>query len=279
MPAMSASDARRTVRACMPVALAVALAACGGGQGRDAGDAAPSATTDRVAAAGAASQASAAAGATPASPADAAGAGPAARFGERQLDHPDNLQMLMLMYRLEGREPPIGEWAAAQSRVAYADEFQRPALLKEEQERLQGIHDSTAEVGRLRMNVNARFGEYDATRGGYYLDAFVPGSQFNFTAQPSPSTGAQRISLQIDNPEELNFWPLDAAAAKDVLARNGGQRNVVLDSRFRITGIGRRGDGPVISARLLGYAIGSDRYGNPVTFDERRFEPTSQAGP
>jgi len=273
MPAMSASKVRRTVRACMPVALALALAACGGGQKHDEGDAASPATADR---AGAASQAPAVAGA---SPVEVSGAGPAARFGERQLDHPDDLQVLMLMYRLEGREPPIGEWAAAQSRVAYADEFQRPALLKEEQERLQGIYDSTAEVGRLRMNVNARFGEYDAARGGYYFDAFMPGSQFDFSARPSPSGGAQRISLQVDNPEELNFWPLDAAAAKDVLARNGGQRNVVLDSRFRITGIGRRGDGPVISARLLGYAIGSDRYGNPATFGERRFEPTAQAAP
>ena len=40
--------------------------------------------------------------------------------------------------------------------------FKRPALLREEQERLQGIYDGTADVGRLRMNVNARFGEYDA---------------------------------------------------------------------------------------------------------------------
>lgn len=275
MPAMSVSEARRRMRACLSVALVAALAACGG-QAQPEGDATASdsgggsAPQDTVTAANANA---------PAPPAATSAAEPAPRFGERQLDYPDDLQMLMLAYRLEGRQPPIDEWAAAQYRVAHADEFKRPALLEEERQRLQGIYDGTADVGRLRMNVNARFGEYDAARGGYYLDAFMPGSRFDFTAHPAPSATAQRIALQVDNPEELNFWPLDAVAAKDVLERNGGLRDVTLDSRLRITGIGRRGDGPVIGARLSGYAIGSDRYGNPLRFGERQFEPAKQAGP
>ena len=268
MPAMSASDARGRACLLLVLALTVLLAGCEGGQ-PETGEA-----TAEPATHGAADAAPAKAGA-PApsrSAASEAGASAAVRFGERQLDHPDNLQILMLAYRLEGRTPPINEWAAAQSRVVYADEFTRPALLKEEQERLQGIYDGTAEVGRLRMNVNARFGEYDATRGGYYLDAFMPGSAFDFSAQPSPSTQAQHISLRVDNPEELNFWPLDAAAAQDVLARNSGTRSVVLDSRFVITGISRRNEGRVITARLAGYVIGSDHYNRPATFGERRFD-------
>ncbi len=273
MPAMSVSETRRRMRACIPAALVAALAACGG-QAQPEGN-----VTASDNGGGSAPQDTVAASKAPASPAGASAAARAPRFGERQLDHPDDMQMLMLAYRLEGREPPIGEWAAAQSRVAYADEFQRPALLAEERQRLQGIYDGTADVGQLRMNVDARFGEYDAARGGYYLDAFMPGSRFNFSVQPAPSTTAQRIVLQIDNPEELNFWPLDATAAKDVLEKNRGMRDVTLDSHLRITGIGRRGDGPVIGARLSGYAIGSDRYGNPLRFGERRFDPAQKAGP
>ena len=197
---------------------------------------------------------------------------PAVRFSDRQLDHPDDLQILMLAYRLEGRTPPIDEWASSQYRVKYADEFKRPSLLKEEQERLQGVYDGTAEVGRLRLNVNAQFGEYDAGRGGYYLDAFMPGSAFSFDAQPSPEIQRQRITLQVDNPEELNFWPLDAARAQDVLTRNSGLRSVVLDSRFLITGVSRRSEGLVIKARLLGYTIGSDHYNRPATFGEVNFD-------
>lgn len=272
MPAMSASDARRRAPACLVLALTVALAACEGGQAE--GDTASASTSASTAQASGTSPAAAAPDARVSSDKAVAtsGAPAVARFGDRQLDHPDDLQILMLAYRLEGRTPPIDEWAAAQSRVAYADEFTRPALLKEEQERLQGIYDGTADVGRLRMNVNARFGEYDASRGGYYLDAFMPGSAFNFSVQPSPSAGTQQISLQVDNPEELNFWPLDATAAQDVLTRNSGMRSVVLDSRFVITGISRRNDGRVISARLAGYAIGSDHYNRPATFGELRFD-------
>lgn len=272
MPAMSASEARRRAPACLVLALTVALAACEGGQ-LEGETASASASTGQAAGTSPAA-ASPDARASSDKAAAASGAPAAARFGDRQLDHPDDLQILMLAYRLEGRTPPIDEWAAAQSRVAYADEFKRPALLKEEQERLKGIYDGTADVGRLRMNVNARFGEYDATRGGYYLDAFMPGSTFSFSVQPSPSTRAQQISLQVDNLEELNFWPLDAAAAQDALARNSGLRSVVLDSRFVITGVSQRSDGRVITARLVGYAIGSDHYNKPATFGELRFDAT-----
>lgn len=264
MPAMSASEIRMLVVAGLALMLAVVLSACGGSS--DAGMEAAVATTTTP---------------TPSNEASTDGAAPApsatppaskqAGYGERQIDHPDDLQMLLLAYRLERREPPIATWAGQQSRVMYADEFQRPALLQDEQSRLQSIYDGTADVGRLRLNVNALFGEYDSARGGYYLDSFMPGSAFHFNAQPSPTERQQRVSLQIDNSEELNFWPLDTAAAQDVLTRNSGLRNVTLDSRLRITGIHRRSDGPVITARLEGYSIGSEHYGRPVSLGELQF--------
>lgn len=261
MPAMSVSD----IRASAIAALLLVLSACGGSN--DAAVEAPDAAT----ATPAPSSSTAPVAGTTSTSSSTQPAATEARYGERQLDHPDDLQMLLLSYRLEGREPPIATWAGQQSRVVYADEFQRPALLQDERGRLRAIHDGTADVGRLRLNVNARFGEYDSARGGYYLDAFMPGSVFHFDAQPSPAERQQRVSLQIDNLEELNFWPLDAAAAQDVLARNSGLRDVTLDSRLRITGVNRRSDGPVITARLEGYSIGSDRYGRPVSLGDRQF--------
>ena len=267
MPAMYASKSRRYGSVCLALLFAFTLAACEGEQpARDVGQTIPQPeAADAASPAGTTKAASPAGSVIDATPSED-------RFGDRQLDHPDDLQILMLAYRLEGRTPPIDEWASAQYRVKYADEFKRPSLLKEEQERLQGVYDGTAEVGRLRLNVNAQFGEYDAGRGGYYLDAFMPGSAFSFDAQPSPEIQRQRISLQVDNPEELNFWPLDAARAQDVLTRNSGLRSVVLDSRFLITGASRRSEGLVIKARLLGYTIGSDHYNRPATFGEVNFD-------
>ena len=267
MPAMYASESRCYRIVSLVLLCTFMLAACEGEQpARDAGEAAPPQET--------ADTSAPTSTARPTSPAvgDANATQSPVQFGDRQLDHPDDLQILMLSYRLEGRTPPIDEWASAQYRVKYADEFKRPSLLKEEQERLQGVYDGTAEVGRLRLNVNAHFGEYDAGRGGYYLDAFMPGSAFSFDAQPSPEIQRQRISLQVDNPEELNFWPLDAARAQDVLTRNSGLRSVVLDSRFLITGASRRSEGLVIKGRLLGYTIGSDHYNRPATFGEVNFD-------
>src|SRR5690606_13652224 len=133
------------------------------------------------------------------------------------------------------------------------------AVLESELQRLQGIYDGTAGVGRLRMDVSAQLSQYDSARGGYYLTAFTPGSAFNFSAELA-SPARERISVQVDNEEELNFWPLDAATAQEVLRKTNGSRSVSLDSRFRITGIGQRSGGPTITVRLQRYTIVSTRY-------------------
>lgn len=200
----------------------------------------------------------------------AASAGTAA--GAQRLDNPDDLQMVMLGYRLLGQPPPLADWAAAQYAVQSANEFERAAVLQREQQRLQAIYDSTAGVGRLRLQVSAGLSEYDANRGGYYLDAFAPGSVFTFTARPTPRR-EEKVALSIGNEGELNFWPLAAGTAQQVLQQNGGHREVTLDSQFRITGATQRSDGPVIAARLQRYAIAGDRYGEPSLLGERVIEP------
>lgn len=193
--------------------------------------------------------------AIPAATASASAPPAAVDFGTRVLNQPDNLQVKMLAYRIAGKTPPLAEWAEKAVGKRYVDEFQRPAALQQEQERLQAVWDGTAGVGWVRFNVNANFSEYDATRGGYYFDAFTPGSYFTFGD----------VRLGVDNMGELNFWPLDAASAQDVLRRNGSLRNVVLDSLFRITGASQRGDAQEISLQLQRYTITSDRYGQQGT--------------
>src|SRR3546814_11675840 len=79
-------------------------------------------------------------------------------------------------------------------------------------------------------------------------------------------------SVQVDNEEELNFGPLDAAAAQDVLREAGSTRSVTLDGSFRITGVSQRSDGTTITVRLQRYAIVADRYRNPVVLGELMFD-------
>src|SRR5690606_2506691 len=167
---------RRTGRArLLPVPLALLLAACGGD--------APASTAP----AGGGAVPGRAAGPQPATPgAGAAAPGPATAdagaatatggvAGQRELAHPEDLQMVMLAYRLEGRQPPFAEWAAAQPGVRMANEFERADVLRAEQERLRAVYDGTEGVGLLRLNVRAALSEYDGGRGGYYLTAFTPG--------------------------------------------------------------------------------------------------------
>lgn len=257
----------------LSVPLALVLAACGGGD-------APASTAP----AGGGAVPGQAAGPQPAAPGgvaaapgpSTAGAGAATAAGgvagRRELAHPEDLQMVMLAYRLEGRQPPFAEWAAAQPGVRMANEFERADVLRAEEERLRAVYDGTEGVGLLRLNVRAALSEYDGGRGGYYLTAFTPGSVLTFTAYPVDRAHPERVSVRVDNPGELNFWPLDAATARGVLDRNGGLRNVVLDARMRITGISRRSDGSALSATLLGYTITSDRHGQPVVLGELRFD-------
>jgi len=266
---MSASDRRISMRSGLLAGALCVLAGCGS-------EAGPGAAAAVAGTTGGSSQVTPVTGATVAAASgsdSAATAAPAGTTvaGTQLLSHPDDLQMIMLGYRLRGLVPPLAQWAEGQQAVRRANEFERATVLQGERERLQSIYDGTADVGRLRLNVNSQFSEYDGNRGGYYLTAFSPGSVFTFSAQPV-SGASEQVRVQVDNEEELNFWPLDAAAAQDVLREAGGTRSVTLDGSFRITGVSQRSDGTTITVRLQRYAIVADRYRNPLVLGELVFD-------
>lgn len=275
---MSHSDPMvATARRFACVALAGLLAACGEASAPTAATGAaagpPPASVDAAAAAAEArgggggdrqGDAGGAAG-------DTAQAAPAVA-GDRLLEYPDELQMLMLAYRLAGTEPPLDQWAAGNVQVRIADEFSRAAVLREERDRLQRIYDGTRGVGRLRINVEGRLSEYDAGRGGYYIDAFLPGSVLQYRAQPGD--GADTIvGLRVSAPAGVEFWPLSPAEAKRVLAGVDVLRQVTLDSEVTLTGAGERGEGLEIAARLDGYRIVGSEMRGSTPLGERRFPP------
>lgn len=269
---MSGSDARLH-RPLLLAALVALLAGCGGEADPGTSAAAPAADGGAAATDRAGPAAPGPAVATTPARASAGTAVPAGVPGDRVLNQPEDLQLLMLAYRLQGRPPPIADWAAANVSAGAVNEFDRPRLLAEETARLQAIYDGTDGAGGVRINVRAHFSEYDGGRGGYYLDAYVPGSSIGFEARPAAYPfRPERVSLAVVNSEELNFWPLDPASARQVLERNGNGRNVVLDSRFRILGAARRGDGWVLDVQLLGYVINSDTYRDNSRLGELRFE-------
>lgn len=176
-------------------------------------------------------------------------------IGERTLDYPTNLQMAMLAYRLRGAEPPIEAWAGEEYDVRYADEFTRPEKLRQAVGALQTAFADTAGVGFIRMRTESYLSEYDATRGGFYVNTFEPGMSFGFN-------DPENVSLQFGNALAAHLWPLSAAEASAAFERNGRNRRVELDIVLKITGIESRGAGTVIATTIQSYTVhGNSRAG------------------
>lgn len=200
--------------------------------------------------------------ATATQPAAARAAGPAASsaalVGDNTLGYPEDLEMVMLGYRLRSLEPPLAEWAAATSAVRFANEFDRTAVLQRETSRLAAAYEATAGVGFVQLRTSSTFSEYDGTRGGYYVNAFAPGTVYTFESREPVR---EKVTLQLANAQEAYFWPLDAAAAEEVL-RTNFSRGVNIDAKVAVTGAIQRASGTVITGRILRYDILSTRYGN-----------------
>lgn len=190
--------------------------------------------------------------------AKAAAAPAASPFGTATLAYPDDFQMTLLAYRLTEREPPLAAWAGEVYEVKYADEFSKAAKLEAETARLADIYASTEGVGILQVRLNSQLSQYDSGRGGYYLTAFSPGNQVNFSGQ-------ERVSLQLDNMANAFFWPVDTNRAQEILEHSS--RQVDLDTKIQLSGIQRRSSGLVIQGRIIEFGIYSSRYN-----DERQFE-------
>lgn len=241
------------------IASTVLLAGCGGSSAEGGEAGAPGSPASAVAAPPASPTPTAKetgkSGKTSPAKADTPAASP---FGTATLSYPDDFQMTLLAYRLTEREPPLSQWAGETNDVKYADEFSKAAKLEAETARLSDIFASTQDVGILQVRLNSQISQYDTGRGGYYLTAFSPGNQVNFS-------GRENVSLQLTNMSSAFFWPVEAGRAQEILDHTS--RQVSLDTKVQITGIQRRSSGLVIQGRILEYGIYSGRYN-----DERQFE-------
>lgn len=184
-------------------------------------------------------------------------------IGSRTLSYPEDLQMVMLSYRLRGETPPYEKWAVDAQSVRRANEFTKAQVLKEEMDRLRNAYESTADVGFIQLRTSSQFSQYDASQGGYYLTTFSPGTTYAFDAY------REKASLHIANSGDAFFWPLDAQAAQDVLQKNANMRNVNIDVTLALTGMERRSSGPLLTAQILEYSIISSRYGNEGVLERR----------
>ncbi|MGQ3058474.1 MAG: hypothetical protein ACT6T0_14900 [Nevskia sp.] len=237
-------------RSALPLMATLLLIACGGSS--------PDPSPPPAAVYGAApASAPAAAPNTASSPTPGAAAESAPAVGGDSLDYPDDLQLLLLGYRLAGLTPPFERWAQEAQAVRSADEFSRAAALTAEVERLQAVAASVANVGRVRVKTHCNLSEYDGGRGGYYLPAFEPGVRYSFEAF------RDKVDLQIANSADAYLWPLTPDAARNILQKTG-TRAVDVDMHIAITRATRRASGLQLDGRVQDYRVISSQYGNPA---------------
>ncbi|MEX1147306.1 MAG: hypothetical protein WEB93_02890 [Sphingomonadales bacterium] len=175
--------------------------------------------------------------------------------GDKTLSYPEDLQMVMLAYRMRGETPPLEAWGANTTQVRIANEFTRPAALKAEVDRLRDVYDTTDGVGFLRVRTSTQVSQYDGNRGGFYLNAFSPGTTFSFGHYN------EKVALQVTNSADAYFWPLDAETAQGVLEKNTNSRVVTVDMLMALGALERRTSGPVMSGRVLEYSVFSSHTG------------------
>ena len=235
----------------LTLAAAAMLSACG----KSEAPSAPPAAVYGAAPATAPAPVASAAASPAAEPGAAASAAQAP--GSQTLDYPDDLQLLLLGYRLTGQTPPFETWALDAQAVRNADEFTRAAALKAEIERLQAVAASVADIGFVRVKTHCNLSEYDGSRGGYYLPAFEPGVRYDFEAF------REKIGLQIANNADAYLWPLTPDAARAAL-QTAGMRAVDVDMRVAIVRATRRSSGLQLDGRVLDYRVIGRQYGNPA---------------
>lgn len=187
-------------------------------------------------------------------------------IGSKTLAYPEDLQMIMLSYRLRGETPPYQKWAEDAQDVRRANEFTRAQALNDEMQRLRDAYDSTADVGFIQLRTSSQFSQYDANQGGYYLTAFSPGTTYTFDAY------REKAALQLTNSGDAYFWPLDPQRAQDILQQNLNSRGVTIDATLALTGIERRSTGPMLTAQILEYSVVSTRYGHEGQLDRRNLQ-------
>jgi len=144
---------------------------------------------------------------------------------------PTNEVMCLLYYQLAKTPAPLDDYAGKNRAVVDANEFDKPAAVAKEKDRLTALVASLQGVTAVRINVNNQFGEYDSTLGGFPLN-FSPDQFLYFNC----SDGTQ-ARLRFANAQQAQAWVLDPKTAQADLKKNLNGRDVLTTVDIDLTGV------------------------------------------
>lgn len=183
-------------------------------------------------------------------------ASPVAATQQSVLAQPSALDLHLLAYHIAGAEPPLSALAALDPKVRAADEFKRASVAEEVERQLQSRVQSLEGVKRLKVNLSANLGEFDAKYNEYDFVGLGDGTYI-----PSQSPFGREVRLALTNGSEAQAWKLEPKEAEAVLQRNRGSRYVTLVMTLEILTAQAPIDGQplVIDTKVVEYdVLGSD---------------------
>lgn len=178
-------------------------------------------------------------------------AGVPIKVGEGTLVAPNDFQMAVAFYQVVGLQPPIDEWAKADSRTRSANEFDRPAVGERVQQELLLAAQSVAGIGFVELNTRSSFGEYDMAAQGFRLGD-VDSSQFY-----SWNHEGARYKLTLENGNGASLWKVPPDQARQIV-ETLPYRSVNLKLRIKIVGAMPEGRGGTLKGKIVGYEVFSN---------------------
>lgn len=125
------------------------------------------------------------------------------------IENPTDEQFVSLYHFLAGDPPNFEQEARNDYSYRRANEFDKPAVLKQLIAQKRALYEGNADVDLILLRTNSRFGEYNPDLGGYQFDIFKPGVYFPFGP-------GRRYGLTMENAADFRNWVMPVAEAKAI---------------------------------------------------------------
>jgi len=156
------------------------------------------------------------------------------------LSYPDDLQWVVLAFRMTGIPPALDEWRRTASVDRHSDSRPTATAVSLQTQHLAKLFASVEDVGKVRARLTSTLDAYDRARGGYRLLAFTTKNHFVFTAAGST------VTLLLENARDAEFV---------AMAHRTEEHSLSVDILLELTGASGGPGAFTIAGRIVEFSI------------------------